>query len=77
MICASVPFRWEMVFLCVIYVMLFATNLRVGYILGAWRGRGTVGVYLALFLGPLGWLLTLFLRPDPESPTYHRSLCGW
>ena len=50
------------------------TNLRVGYIVGAWRGRGAGGVLLALFLGPIGWLVAALLAPDEESPTYHRPL---
>lgn len=50
------------------------TNLRVGYIVGAWRGRGAGGILLALFLGPVGWLVATLLPPDEESPTYHRPL---
>ena len=53
---------------------LIWVNLRVGYILGAWRGRASDGLMLALFLGPLGWLLVMFLSADPESPTYRQPL---
>lgn len=42
----------------------------IGAACGASRGRTGAGAVLGLFLGPLGWLLALFL---PAPPRRHYS----
>jgi hypothetical protein len=40
----------------------------IGYLCGRGRGREVEGGILGLFLGPVGWLITLLLRPDLPPP---------
>jgi hypothetical protein len=42
----------------------------LGYACGAGRGRGGAGFMLGIFLGPLGWLLALFLPAAPGRMIY-------
>ena len=45
----------------------------IGGRIGASRGQRKVGIYLGIFLGPLGWIITAFLPRTPESQAAHEA----
>src|SRR5436309_552956 len=45
-------------------------NLIVGFIVGNVRGRVGFGILLALFLGPIGWLITLLASDASRKCPY-------
>jgi len=57
----------------VIIVFWLLVGPLVGYAIGNTRGRAGLGVFLGLFLGPIGWLITFVLEPADTHKCPH---CG-
>jgi len=51
-----------------LFPVLWITCAIVGDLVGTARGRPTAGFFLGFCLGPLGWVLALFLPPPYAAP---------
>ncbi len=45
----------------------------IGRRIGASRGQCRAGIYLGIFLGPLGWIITAFLPRTAESQAEYEA----
>lgn len=46
----------------------------IGGIIGGWKGRRRLGMALGFFLGPIGWMVLLFLSPVQKCPRCRASI---
>jgi uncharacterized membrane protein YfcA len=51
-----------------------AIGALVGYLIGKWKGRGTLGLWLGLLLGVIGWIIVAVL-PDSQRVTGPSRRC--
>jgi hypothetical protein len=56
-------------------VLLWCVIAVVGYFLGQTKGRATAGLWLALLIGPIGWLAIL-LGPDYRNKNKYSEPTG-
>jgi len=51
-------------------ILVAIFSVCVGMIIGMFKGRLMMGLLLSLFLGPVGWLLLIFLVKRQTEPSY-------
>jgi hypothetical protein len=56
-------------------VLLWCAIAVVGYFLGLTKGRATAGLWLALLIGPIGWIAIL-LGPDYRNKNKYYDSTG-
>ena len=54
-------------------LVVFVSNLLIGWAIGRTRNRPLAGILWAFFLGPIGWLVVFVSRPRPVQKCPH---CG-
>jgi len=51
-------------------ILVAIFSVCVGMIIGMFKSRLMMGLLLSLFLGPVGWLLLIFLVKRQQEPSY-------
>ena len=49
------------------FVLIAVVSAVLGWMIGSSKGKGGAGLALGIFLGPLGVLITLFLKADTDK----------
>ena len=49
------------------FLVVLIVSVILGVMIGSSKGKGGAGFALGLFLGPLGVIIALFMKPDTEK----------